>query len=124
MLVQRGHDTRRDRLAGVDQHFDPFSEAIRVELFVSPWLRVAPQVEVENRRQLLGCCRGDELSTLAESSVPNELMQRLGRKVGHQPRELRRIGRAQRVRSAGAITTLAFRHEVAMIRVLPLEKQS
>ena len=91
MFVQGCHDSRRDSLAGIYQHFEPFSEAIRVELFVSPWLSVAPQVEVENRRQLLGCCTGDELSTGEESTVPNDLMQRLGRKVRYESREVRRI---------------------------------
>ena len=59
VLVQGRHNPRRDGLAGVHQHFDPFSKAIHVELFVSPRPGVAPQVEVENRRQLRGCCGGD-----------------------------------------------------------------
>jgi hypothetical protein len=42
VFIERGDDSRRDGPAGVDQQFEPFSEAIRVELFVSPWLSVAP----------------------------------------------------------------------------------
>ena len=82
-------DPRRDRLAGVHQHFDPLSEAIRVELFVAPGPGVAPQVEVEDRGQLFGRRGGDELSTGFESAMPNELVQRLGRKLRHQAREVR-----------------------------------
>ena len=129
VFVQVRDDPRRDFHAGVHQQFEPVTEAIRVELLVSPWLSVAPQVEVEDRRQLLGCRRGDELSTGVESTASNQLMQRLRREMRHQPRELRRIEQARegtldRGRSAAANTTGAFRHGPAMIRLSPPNKQS
>jgi len=129
LFVQGCDDARRHGFPGVDQHFEPFAEPIRVELFVSPWPGMAPQVEVEDRCQLRGCCRSDELSTGVESTAPNQLMQRLGRKVRHDLREVRRIEHAregtwQRRQNAAAGTALVFRHELAMIRVSPLNKQS
>jgi hypothetical protein len=52
-------------------------------------------------------------------------MQRFGRKVRHQSREVRRIEQARDGTSDGAAsTTLAFRHELAMIRISLLNKQS
>jgi hypothetical protein len=74
-----------------------------------------------------------------ESTVPNKLVQRFGRKVRHDLREVRRIEQAregtsaigtdrpgwgQGVGGAAAATALAFRHELAMIRISPLNKQS
>ena len=126
--------------------FEPFAEAIRVELLVAARLSAPPQIEVEDRRQLRWCCRGDELSAGVESAVPNELMQRLWRKMRHESREVWRIeqareGTSERARlvwrqvslaqrgsgarwpgcaqgfGSAAATTDAFRHGLAMIRV-------
>ena len=114
------------KYAAAIEYFEPFSKAIHIDLVVSPRLGVAPQVEVENRLQLLGCDGGKEFPAGVESFVLNELMQHFWRKVRYQPREVRRIEDARegvllRLRGFG---TGAFRHELAMIRVMPLKKQS
>ena len=144
----------RHSVPGVHQQFEPFAEAVLIEPFVAPRLRVGPQIEVEHRRQLLRCRRGDELSAGVESAVSNELMQGLGRKVRHDSREERRIEqaresivgrnrcrgapdrpsaqrrRADRPRYAPGVvrfpaaTAHAFRHGPAMIPVSPSNKQS
>jgi hypothetical protein len=96
---------------------------------------VAPQIEVEDRRQLRRRRRRDQLSAGLESTVLNELVQRLGCKVRHHARELwrieqareQRIGRA-RLSTRGvrrlATTIRAFRHERAMISISRFNKQS
>src|SRR5262249_59756629 len=74
-------------LSGVHQHFEPFTEAIDIELIIASRLRVAPQVEVEQGSELRGRRRRDELAARIESAVLNELMQRLRREVRNYPSE-------------------------------------
>jgi hypothetical protein len=45
VLVEGGDGACCRRFSGVHQHFEPFAEAIDIELFVASRLRVAPQVD-------------------------------------------------------------------------------
>ncbi len=74
--------------AAVHQEFDPLAEASLVEPFVASRLVAAPQIEVEDRLELSGCRRGDELSAGVESAISNELVQSLGRQMGHESRQV------------------------------------
>src|SRR5439155_6178526 len=47
ILVEGGDRSCGHRVSGVHQHFEPFAEAIDVELVVASRLRVTPQIEVE-----------------------------------------------------------------------------
>ena len=71
-----------------DQDFEPFSETVRVELVVEPRMRMAPQVDIEQRRQLSGCRQGNELARRVEAVPLNQLMQRLWRELRHQSIEV------------------------------------
>ena len=102
VLVHGGDGPRRHGAAGVDQQFEPFAEALRVETLVAARLSAAPEIEVEDRRQLRWCRRGDDLSTGVESAVPDQLMQRLWRKVRHHSREVWRIQQAREGTLEGA----------------------
>ena len=139
VLVHGCNGPRGHGAACVHQQFQPFAEALRVETLVVAWSSAPPQIEVEDRRQLRWCRRGDDLCTDIESAVPDELMQRLWRKVRHDSREVWRVqqareGISEEVRCRPVWTragfasrrrpTDAFRHELAMIRVLWLKKQS
>ena len=90
-LIDGRDGSRGARAAGVNQELEPLAEALHVEPFVAPWLRAAPEIEVEDRGELLGCRCGDELSTGVESAVSNELMQCLGRQMRHDSREVWRL---------------------------------
>ena len=89
--VEGGDGACRHRVSGVHQHFEPFAEAIDIELFVASRLRVAPQIEVEQGGELRGRRGRDELAARIESAVLNELMQRLRREVRDDPREEWRV---------------------------------
>ena len=86
VFVERGNRARGHRLSGVDQHFNPFAEAADIELFVAPGLRVTPQIQVEQRRELRGCGRRDELAAGMEPLVLNELVQSRARDAGPRAR--------------------------------------
>ena len=88
--TSRGHS-----VAGVHQQFQPFAEALRVETLVVARLSAPPQIEVEDGRELGGCRRRDDLAADVEPAAPIELLQRLGRKVGHDSRKLRRVHQAR-----------------------------
>src|SRR6185436_11784466 len=94
VLVHGCKGPRRHCAVCVHQQFQPFAEALRVETLVMAWLSAPPQIEVEDRRELRWCRQGDDLCTDIESAVPNELMQRLWRKVRHDSHEIRHIHRA------------------------------
>ena len=91
---------------------------------------MAPQVEVEQGGELRGCRRRDEVAARIESPVPNELMQRLRREVGDDPREEWCVKETRepmlyRVLLAGrSVAVRDFRHGPAMIPVLRANKQS
>jgi hypothetical protein len=68
-------------VAGVHQHFEPFAEAIDVELPVASRPRGTPQIEVEQGGELRGSRCRDELAARIESTVANELMQGFRREV-------------------------------------------
>ena len=91
MLVEGGDGACGYRVSGVDQHFEPVAEAIDIELVVASRLRVAPQIEVEQGRELRGRGRRDQLSARLEAAVLNELMQRLRREVRDDPRQEWRV---------------------------------
>ena len=89
--VEGGDRSCGHRVSGVHQHFEPFAEAIDVELLVASRPRGTPQIEVEQGGELRGRRRRDELAARLESAVPNELMQRLRREVRNDAREEWRI---------------------------------
>ena len=68
VLVEGGDGACGHRVSGVHQHFEPFAEAIDIELFVASRLRVAPQIEVEQGGELRGRGRRDELAARIESA--------------------------------------------------------
>ena len=112
------------------QHFEPFAEAIDVELLVASRPRVTPQIEVEQGGELRGRRRRDELAAHIESAVPNELMQCLRREVWNDSRKERRIQQSResmfdRAPVAGRpIAIRDFGHGPVMIPVLASNKQS
>ena len=129
-LVEGGDGACCHRLSSVHQHVEPFAEAIDVELFVASGLRVAPQIEVEQRGELRRRSRRDERDARIESAVLDELMQRLRREVRDDPREEWHVQETREpiVHRApiagGRFAVRGFRHGPAMISVLPANKQS
>ncbi|PYQ82405.1 MAG: hypothetical protein DMG03_17685 [Acidobacteria bacterium] len=117
-------------MSRVHQHFEPFAEAIDVELLVASRPRVTPQIEVEQGGELRGRRRRDELAARIESAGPNEPMQRLRREVRNDAREEWRIQQSResifdRAPVAGRrIAVRDFGHGPAMIPVLASNKQS
>ena len=100
MLRERGHHQigvhvreclRRDGGARFHQHFEPHAEAIGVELLVQAWLASAPQVEIEDTRQLVGRRQRHELAAILESTALNEPVQHLGLQSRDDLREVRRV---------------------------------
>lgn len=130
MLVEGGDGACCHRVAGVHKHFEPFAEAIDIELFVASGWRVAPQIEVEQGGELRGRGRRDELAARLESAVLNELMQRLRREVRDDPREEWRVQETRepmvhRAPIAGRrFAVRGCRHGPAMIPVLRANQQS
>ena len=128
--VEGGDRSCGHRVSGVHQHFEPFAEAIDVELPVASRPRGTPQIEVEQGGELRGGRRRDELAARLESTVANELMQRLRREVRNDAREEWRIQQSResmldRAPVAGRrIAVRDFGHGPAMIPVLASNKQS
>ena len=89
--VEGGDRSCGHRGSGVHQHFEPFAEAIDVELVVASRPPGTPQIEVEQGGELRGSRRRDELAARIESSGANELMQGLRREVRNDAREQWRI---------------------------------
>jgi hypothetical protein len=85
--VEGGDGACRHRVSGVHQHFEPFAEAIDIELFVASRLRGGATDRGRAGGELRGRGRRDELAARIESAVLNELMQRLRREVRDDPRE-------------------------------------
>lgn len=54
------------------QHFEPHAETIGVELLVQAWLGGAPQVEIKDTRQLVGCRQRHEIAAILESTGLND----------------------------------------------------
>jgi hypothetical protein len=73
------------RATNVRQDFEPLAKPLCIETLVAVRFSAAPQIEIEDRRQLGWCCRSDDFSTGIQSALPDELMQRLWRKVRHNP---------------------------------------
>jgi hypothetical protein len=69
---------RREGGAGFHQYFEPHAETIGVELLVCAWLANAPQVEVEDTRQLAGCRQRHELAAILESTALDDAVKHLG----------------------------------------------
>ena len=130
MRVEGGDGACCHRVSGVHQHFEPFAEAIDIELFVASRLRVAPQIELEQRGELRGRGGRDELAARIESAVLNEPMQRLRREVRDDPREGCRVEETREplfhrfLIARRRFAVRGFRHGPAMIPVLPAKKQS
>ena len=133
MGIEGGNGACGHRLSGVHQHIQPFAEAIGIELFVASRasrLRMAPQIEVEEGRELRGRGRGDEVAARLEAAVLNELMQRLRCEVRDDPRQAWRVQetreptvhRAPVARRHSAVRD--YCHGPAMIPVLRANKQS
>ncbi len=89
--VDAGEFLRRDGGARFHHHFEPETEAIGVELLVQAWLGRAPQVEVEDRRQLAGCRQRHELAAILESAVLDDAVQHLRWQSRDDVREVRRV---------------------------------
>ena len=144
---------RRDVGARFHQHFEPHAETIGVELLVQAWLASAPQVEIEDTRQLVGCRQRHELAAILESTALNDPVKHLGWQSRDDVREVRRVqnaieqttrvssvslcwtvapptrvgarcARAQGVRAATTNTMNGFRHGPAMIPAPARNKQS
>ena len=130
VLVEGGDGACSHRVSGVHQHFEPFAEAIDIELFVASRLRVAPQIELEQRGELRGRGGRDELAARIESAVLNEPMQSLRREVRDDPREGCRVQETREplfhrfLIARRRFAVRGFRHGPAMIPVLPTKKQS
>ena len=154
MIVHDRDRSRRPGAAFVRQHFEPLAEPLHIETLFAARSSAAPEIEIEESRQLGWRCRGDDFSTGLESIVPDKLMQRFWRKVRYNSSKVWRIqqaceraldavfhmgdritralqgtgsgrsGRAPGLGSAAPTTTRAFRHGLAIIRVLSLKKQS
>ena len=88
--VYAGECLRCDSGAGLHHHFEPQTEAIGVELLVQAWLGRAPQVEIEDRRQLAGCRQRNELPAILESAVLNDAVKNLWWQSRDDVREVRR----------------------------------
>ena len=85
---------RRDGGAGFHQHFEPHAETIGVELLVQARLAGAPQVEIEDARQLVGCRQRHELAAILESAALNDPVKQLGLQSRDDVREVRRVQNA------------------------------
>ena len=82
-LIQCGHGACGDRISGVNQHLEPFTEALDIELLVVTWFGLAPQIEVEERRELRRRRRRDEFAARIEPAMQDELMQFFRRDKGN-----------------------------------------
>ena len=80
--------------AGFHQHFEPDAETIGVELLVQAWLAGAPQVEIEDARQLAGRRQRHELAAILESTALNDPVKHLGWQSRDDVREVRRVQNA------------------------------
>ena len=67
------------------------AETIGVELLVPAWLGGAPQVQIEDARQLAGCRQRHQLAAILESTVLNDPVKDLGRQSGDDVRQVRRV---------------------------------
>lgn len=154
MIVHGRDGSRSPGATFVRQQFEPVAKPLHIKTLVAAWSSAAPEIEIEEGGQLGWCCRSDDFSTGFESVMPDQLMQRFRRKVRYNSRKVWRIqqacertsegacvagerltralkgtgsgrsGSAPGLGSAAPTTTRAFRHGLAIIRVLSLEKQS
>jgi hypothetical protein len=152
-LIVHGRDgSHRVAANGVRCQFEPLPKPLDIETLFAARSSAAPEIEIEESRQLVWCGGPNDLSTGFESVVPDQLMQRFWRKVRYNSRKVRRIQEARERTSEGAsflgftralkdtgsgrfgralglgraapTTTRAFRHGLAIIRVSSLKKQS
>src|SRR5262249_7646453 len=84
----------RDRRAEFHQHFEPQAEAPGVQLFVEAGPVAAPQVAIEDHRQLRGRRQRHELAAILESAALNDPMQDFGLQPRDDLREVRRVQNA------------------------------
>ena len=89
--IHAGKCVRRDSRARFHQHFEPETEAIGVEQIVQTRLGRAPQIEIEDRRQLTGCRQRHELAAILESAVLYDAVQQFRGQARDDVREVRRV---------------------------------
>jgi hypothetical protein len=89
--VEGGDRSCGHRASAVHQHFEPFAEAIDVELLVASRPRSSPPCSTSICGVTRGRRRRNELAARIESAEANELMQRLRREVRNNAREEWRI---------------------------------
>jgi hypothetical protein len=149
-----GKDPRRDTGARFQQHLEPDTEPIRVELFVQAGPASAPQIKIQDAGQLVRRRQRDQLAALCESIALNDAMKHLGAQSREHLGEMRHVENAieqtmrlsemllrmtvtvpfRAVRGAGASASRiratatgarhGFRHGPAMIQAPPPNKQS
>ena len=85
---------RRYGGARFHQHFEPHAETIGVELLVQAWLGGAPQVEIKDTRQLVGCRQRHELAAILESTALNDSVKQLRLQSRDDLREVWRVQNA------------------------------
>jgi hypothetical protein len=106
--VHVGKFLRRDSCARFHHYFEPEAEAIAVELLVQAWLGRAPQVEIEDGRQLAGCRQRHELAAILESTALYDPVKHLGWQSRHDMREVRRLQNAIEQRARVSIGPLRW----------------
>jgi hypothetical protein len=133
--LDRRNFLRGDRGAGFHQHFEPHAETIGVEALVQAGFASAPQVEVEDTRQLVRCGQRHELAAILESTAPDDAVEHFGLQPRNHVRDVRNVQNAieqralvssglQRLRTTTPGTMDRFRHGPAMIPARAPKKQS
>src|SRR4029453_9531385 len=85
---------RRHTGAEFCQHFEPYAEAIGVELLVHAWLGGTPQVEIKDARELVGRRQHHELAAILESAALNDAVKQVGLQSGDNVLEARCVENA------------------------------
>jgi hypothetical protein len=74
---------RRHGCAGLHQHVEPHTEAIGVEFFVTALPANAPQVEIQDPRDLFDGSECDNIRAVFEPAELNDAVKDFGLKVGN-----------------------------------------
>ena len=87
----------------IDEHLEPYAEAIGIERLVQARTVGAPQIEIKYAFELVGCGQRDEFAALLESTRLNNLVKQSGLQLRDDLREMRRIQNALNQRTSREI---------------------
>ncbi len=89
--VEPGEDPRRHLGPLLDQHLEPHAEAVGIELLVAAGVRLPPQIEVENLRDLAGRGQRQQRAAVLQAAAFDDAVQRHGRQPRHDLGDPRRV---------------------------------